>query len=75
MGSFLRPTAITPFFQQCNILAVRLLLAVGNILSQEGTFPFQLSLLWLFRVGQSLADMAMRQEGDGRVRDEDKESL
>lgn len=57
MGSHLRPTVSHHpiFFNQCDISAVRLLLTVWNILSQESIFSLQLSLLWLFKMGQSLA--------------------
>lgn len=48
------------FFNQCDFSAVRLLLTIWNILSQESAFSLQPSLLGLFRgsfskTGQSLA--------------------
>lgn len=55
MASDLRPR-ISPspvcfffFFNQCDFSAVRLLLIIRNILSQESAFSLQPSLLWLFR--------------------------
>lgn len=54
MASDLRPR-ISPspvcffFFNQCDFSAVRLLLIIRNILSQESAFSLQPSLLWWFR--------------------------